>query len=70
MSQLGMQMPGAQRTRPASLNVYTGLLLCAVACLAAATFLVYRAATVVGPDEGALGAFKLHPEGRLALPQD
>lgn len=71
MSQMGMQLPGAQRKRAPSINVYTGLAMCAVASLAAAVVLVYLAAVKVGPDAGPLGALKLHPQGqtlKLAAP--
>lgn len=68
MSQMGMQLPGAQRKRSPSINVYTGMMLCAVAALAAATALMFLAASRIGPDEGPMGALKVHPKGSLKLP--
>lgn len=71
MSQMGMQLPGAQRKRSPAINVYTGMMVCAVAALAAATVLMYLAATKIGPDEGAMGALKIHPKtGALRLPSN
>ena len=67
MSQLGMQMPGAQRTRTASMNVYTGLMLAAVVSLLAAVGLVFYAGMQVGPGEGPMAALKLHPPGQVQL---
>ncbi len=64
MSQMGMQLPGAQRKRSPAINVYTGLMMCAVVALAAATFVMFRAATAVGPDEGIMGALKIHPKNQ------
>ncbi|MFN0132770.1 MAG: hypothetical protein ACKVW3_09635 [Phycisphaerales bacterium] len=48
MSQFGMQMPGGRMRRAASMNVYTGLLFCAVVALATACGFMWRAATKVG----------------------
>ena len=68
MSQLGMQMPGAQRTRGPSMNTYTGLLLVAVVCLGAAVGFAVLAGMKVGPGGGAMAAVKIHPEkGKLQL---
>lgn len=64
MSQMGMQMPGAQRARKASLNVYTGMSLVAMIALLVATIFVFRAAQVVAPEEGAMGVLKLHESGK------
>lgn len=64
MSQMGMQLPGAQRKRSPSINVYTGLMMCAVVALGAATFVMFRSASLVGPDEGVMGALKIHPKGQ------
>lgn len=49
MSQLGMQMPGSHRGVRPRLNVYTGLALVAVVCLAAAVVVVARAGMSIGP---------------------
>lgn len=51
MSQLGMQMPGSQRGVRPKLNVYTGLALVAVVCLAAAVVVVARAGMMIGPKD-------------------
>ncbi len=67
MSQLGMQMPGSQRSRGGSPNVYAGLLLAAVACLLTAIIFVMIAGSRVGPGGSLMGAFRLHPDGRLDL---
>lgn len=67
MSQLGMQMPGSQRRRRASPNVYAGLLLGAVVCLAAAVGFMVYAGMKVGPGGDIMGAFKLHPPGQVRL---
>jgi hypothetical protein len=48
MSELGMQLPGGQLHRGASMNVYTGLLLMAVAALAVAAVFVWVNASQVG----------------------
>ncbi len=61
MSQLGMQMPGRKRTRPATVNVYTGMLLAAVGALVAAVVLVGSAAMKVGPGDGVMSAIEMHP---------
>jgi hypothetical protein len=63
MSQMGMQLPGAQRKRAPAINVYTGLMFCAVVALAAAVALMFRASASIGPDEGLMGALKIHPKG-------
>ncbi|MDX2116118.1 MAG: hypothetical protein SFZ24_10950 [Planctomycetota bacterium] len=65
MSQFAMQMPGSQRRRSSTMNIYTGLLLGAVFCLAAAVGFVAYAGMQVGPGEGPLAALKFHPEGRV-----
>lgn len=67
MSQFGMQMPGAQRARRPSMNAYTGILLCAVACLAAAVVMVYLNGSKIGPQGDPLGAIKVHPSGPIKL---
>ena len=50
MGQFGMQLPGGQMQRGASLNIYTGLLFLAVVALAAASVFVYLNAGKVGKD--------------------
>lgn len=60
MSQLGMQMPGRRRTRPAAPNVYTGLLLAACAALFGAILLVALAGMNIGPGSGPMAAISLH----------
>lgn len=64
MSQMGMQMPGAQRGRKASLNIYTGMSFVAMIALLVATIFVFRAAHTVAPEEGAMGVLKLHDPGK------
>lgn len=68
MSQLGMQMPGSHRRRRPVPNVYAGLLLGAVVCLAAAVGFMFYAGMRVGPGGDAMGALKLHPkQGEVRL---
>jgi len=67
MSQFSMQLPGASKPRP-PINIYTGLLFLAVATLAMATAFVHQQATLVAPQEGALGALALQQEGAVELP--
>jgi hypothetical protein len=64
MSQMGMQMPGAQRGRKASLNIYTGLSFVAMLALLVATIFVFQAAYTVAPEGGAMGVLKLHKPGQ------
>lgn len=64
MSQMGMQMPGAQRGRKASLNIYTGMSLVAMLALLVATIFVFQAAYTVAPEDGAMGVLKLHTPGQ------
>lgn len=59
MSQLGMQMPGAQRSRKPALNVYTGLALAATLSLGAACALVYLNSQKIAPQDG--GVLQIHP---------
>jgi hypothetical protein len=67
VSQFGMQMPGAQRARGASMNIYTGLMLAAVACLLTAVGFVFYAGMQVGPGGGPMAALKVHQQGRIDL---
>ena len=48
MSSFGMQMPGGRLKRSASMNIYTGLLFCAVLALAVACGFMWVAAKKVG----------------------
>jgi hypothetical protein len=68
MSQFGMQMPGAQRTRGPAMNSYTGMMLIAVVCLGAAIGFAVYAGMKVGPGSGPMAALKLHPaQGKIQL---
>ncbi|QYU67796.1 hypothetical protein J4558_23405 [Leptolyngbya sp. 15MV] len=67
MSQFGMQMPGARMRRSASMNVYTGLLFCAVVALAVACGFMWVAAGKVGANGQ---PFELQPSGRITLKAD
>lgn len=64
MSQMGMQMPGRARAARPKLNVYTGLMLCAVAALGFATAFAFIAGSTLGPGGGFMGAFQVHEEPR------
>ena len=68
MSQLGMQLPGAQRARRAAPDVYTGLLLLVVVLLLIALVAVFLRAQVLAPEEGPLGVLKLQDPERVQLP--
>lgn len=70
MSQLGMQLPGSQRTRKAQPNVYTGLLLFAVVALIFAVALTFLNLRAVAPGDGAMDAFKFQDPDKIVLPQD
>ena len=67
MSQLGMQMPGARRTRKATPNIYTALAFISVACLAAAVVFTAMAAMKVAPESGIMGALKVQEAGNIKL---
>lgn len=60
MSQMGMNMPGSQRSRRATMNVYTGLMATAVVCLLAAVVLVAMNGALIGPGGNWMGAFQIH----------
>ncbi len=62
MADMGMQMPGRRRAKAASPNVYTGLLLGAVASLAVAVVFVAMAGMKIGPGGGPMGALKVHKD--------
>ncbi len=70
MNQLGMQMPGAQRRRASSPNVYTGLMLVAVLCLLAAVLIVGHQGNKIGPADGGeyMRAVQIH-DGAVKLPE-
>lgn len=68
MSQIGMNLPGSQRKRGASMNIYTGLLFLAVVSLGAATAMVWMAGISLAPEEGPIGAFKVQDESSIQLP--
>ncbi|MAY75552.1 MAG: hypothetical protein CMJ31_12730 [Phycisphaerae bacterium] len=55
MSDFGMQMPGGRASRAASPNVYTVLMFAAIVGLGVAVGLMYRAATIVGPEGNPFG---------------
>lgn len=62
MSQFGMQMPGGRGKRSSSMNVYTGLLFCAVMAMGVASGFMWAAATKVSPDAG--NPFKIWEAGK------
>lgn len=64
MADMGMQMPGRRRQKAASPNVYTGLLLGAVASLATAVVFVTLAGMKIGPGEGPMSALKVHKDSQ------
>lgn len=68
MSQFGMQMPGGRVRRSASVNVYTGLLFCAVAALAVGCGFMWIAATKVSPNPS--NPFELQSAKRLEIKLD
>lgn len=65
MSQFGMQMPGGRARRGASLNVYTGLLFCAVVALAVGCGFMWMAATKVSKSPG--NPFDIQQAGQIKL---
>jgi len=67
MSQIGMNLPGSQRKRGPSMNIYTGLLFLAVVCLGAAVVIVWTAGMKLSPEAGAMGAFKVQDANRISL---
>lgn len=68
MSQFGMQMPGVRTKRAPAMNIYTGLLFCAVVALAVACGFMYQAANKVSPEAG--NPFSIQPAGanKVTLP--
>lgn len=67
MSQIGMNLPGSQRKRVASMNIYTGLLFLAVVSLTGAVILVMRAGMELAPEKGLVGVFKVQDAKRIQL---
>ena len=65
MSQFGMQMPGGRGRRSASMNVYTGLLFCAVVALAVGCGFMWMAATKVSANPS--NPFELQKPGKITL---
>jgi len=66
MSQYGMQMPGGRMKRTASMNIYTGLLFCAVVALAVACGFMWSSAGKVGVNGS---PFELQKAGSIKLKQ-
>ncbi len=61
MSQFGMQMPGGRQRQGSSPDVFTALLFISLAAVGVACFLMWQAASAIGPDGDPFGA---HPEGQ------
>jgi hypothetical protein len=71
MSQMGMQLPGAQRARRATVDEFTGLLFAAVVVLLGALVVVYMVgATAVAPGDGPLDVVKMQEPGSVTLPRN
>ena len=66
MSQYGMQMPGGQARRGATMNVYTGLLFVATVALAAACVFVFLQSGNVSPNPS--NPFAQQDATRVQLP--
>ncbi|MFG0283240.1 MAG: hypothetical protein ACF8R7_02360 [Phycisphaerales bacterium JB039] len=64
MSQFGMQMPGGRQRQGSSPDVFTALLFIAVVALGAASFLMWQAASAIGPDGD---PFRAQEPGRVKL---
>lgn len=61
-------MPGSQRGRRPSLNVYTGLMAVAVVALLAGCIVVWMNGMRIGPGGDAMSALSIHPDkGALNL---
>lgn len=68
MSQFAMQMPGSQLAgRRPSMNVYTGLMFVAVVVLGVACAMMWRSATLVSPQQGAMAPFSLQEPNRISI---
>jgi hypothetical protein len=59
-----MQMPGGRMRRTASMNIYTGLMFCAVLALAVACGFMWTAASKIGVSKSPFG---LQQAGRIQL---
>ena len=71
MSQLGMQLPGAQRTRRATVDEFTALMFAVVVILIGAIAVVYLfGATKVAPGSGPLDAVKMQNPDSVTLPRN
>ena len=57
MAKFGMQMPTARAGKGISPNVYTALMVVACVFLAAACFVMFRAAASVGKDGSPFGLY-------------
>jgi hypothetical protein len=66
MSQYGMQMPGGQARRGATMNIYTGLLFVATVALGAACVFVFLQSAQVSKDPS--NPFSLQDSARITLP--
>ena len=64
MSQFGMQMPGGRQRQGASPDVFTALLFIALVALGFACYLMWQAASAVGPDGD---PFRAQTEGQVRL---
>jgi hypothetical protein len=65
MSQFGMQMSGSQRRKAAGPDVYTALAVIAAVFLAAATAVMFKAASSVGKNGSPFGIWQ--PGDRIDL---
>lgn len=65
MSNFGMQLPGGQMRRGPVMNIYTGLLACAVVALAAACVAMYMQGSRIGPNGS---AFEIQDPKNVQLP--
>ena len=66
MSQYGLQMPGGQIRRGATMNIYTGLLFVAVVALGAACVFVFLHGGQVSPEPS--NPLALQDANRIELP--
>lgn len=64
MSQFGMQMPGGRQRQGASPDVFTALLFIALVALGFACYLMWQAASAVGPDGD---PFRAQTEGQVRV---
>jgi hypothetical protein len=58
-----MQMPGGRRVQRAMPDIYTALVFVSMVALGVACGLVWRAASIVGPDGNAFGLQDTSPTG-------